>query len=316
MWVWPHSLWLQLTLVQLEEIDIELQEYTHEKPLWNESYELPLSSWAYHYKLRQMQWIVQLGFELNIYHMDEWPGMYHYLQELADYQHKHIGRIFGFLDHRLAVADPQDQQKTEAIEHSISFLAVAGEEASATASLSESLASLYKALSLLSLLPKPPPRPYGSTELRRALRLRPFMPLCLPAIESPEAPFTSVERLANSLQPPAVYNKLATEQKKALTLLDHADQLGREARKAWEKVSKASAESAACIGSEDQWRRGVKQIIRAAVVAGITGAKVRQWVLDGAREGEIKIRVDNGVLDEETRAGLAAPWVVPEAVVQ
>ena len=40
---------------------------------------MPLSSWLYCYKLRQMAWIVQLGFELDIYLPDEMAGMYWYV---------------------------------------------------------------------------------------------------------------------------------------------------------------------------------------------------------------------------------------------
>jgi len=39
-------------------------------------FSFPLSSWAYYHKLRQMEWIVQLGFELEVYQPDELAGMY------------------------------------------------------------------------------------------------------------------------------------------------------------------------------------------------------------------------------------------------
>ena len=43
--------------------------------LWS----FPLSSWAYYHKLHQMEWIVQLGFELEIYQTEELAGMYWYV---------------------------------------------------------------------------------------------------------------------------------------------------------------------------------------------------------------------------------------------
>ena len=67
-----------------ENLDEELRKYTGEKPLTEdetagtELWSFPLSSWAYYYKLRQMEWIIQLGFELEIYHTDELSGMYWY----------------------------------------------------------------------------------------------------------------------------------------------------------------------------------------------------------------------------------------------
>ena len=38
---------------------------------WN-----PLSSWARCHKVRQMEWLIQMGFELDIYQVDEMAGMY------------------------------------------------------------------------------------------------------------------------------------------------------------------------------------------------------------------------------------------------
>lgn len=63
----------------MEDSDTELRQYTHEQSIFNDAldiWELPLSSWTYYHKLRQMEWIVQIGFELKIYHPDEWSGMY------------------------------------------------------------------------------------------------------------------------------------------------------------------------------------------------------------------------------------------------
>lgn len=68
--------------MQAEELDIELQKYAMELPddgqlgEDHELWELSLSSWSYYYKLRQMEWIVQLGFELRIYQDRELAGMY------------------------------------------------------------------------------------------------------------------------------------------------------------------------------------------------------------------------------------------------
>ena len=36
----------------------------------------PLSQWACFQKLRIMQWITQMGFELDVYQVDEMAGMY------------------------------------------------------------------------------------------------------------------------------------------------------------------------------------------------------------------------------------------------
>ena len=69
---------------QAENFDTELRKYSNESPLKdaNSSEDLwafPLSSWAYYHKLQQMEWIVQMGFELDVYQIDELGGMYWYV---------------------------------------------------------------------------------------------------------------------------------------------------------------------------------------------------------------------------------------------
>jgi len=67
---------------QAENLDVELREYTEETPIIDpetsgeELWSFPLSSWTYYHKLRQMEWIVQMGFELDINRLDELAGMY------------------------------------------------------------------------------------------------------------------------------------------------------------------------------------------------------------------------------------------------
>ena len=67
---------------QAETLDIELREFTDERPIVDSKtpggdiWSFPLSSWAYYHKLRQMEWTVSLGFELDIYRVDELGGMY------------------------------------------------------------------------------------------------------------------------------------------------------------------------------------------------------------------------------------------------
>ena len=68
--------------MQAETYDTELRTYTNELPLKDsetadeEIWAYPLSSWAYYHKLHQMEWIIQMGFELDIYQTDELGGMY------------------------------------------------------------------------------------------------------------------------------------------------------------------------------------------------------------------------------------------------
>lgn len=80
-----HGDQIPLTDGQAEAYDTELRNFTMEQPLKSstntdeEIWAFPLSSWAYYHKLRQIQWIVQMGFELDIYQVDELAGTYWYV---------------------------------------------------------------------------------------------------------------------------------------------------------------------------------------------------------------------------------------------
>ncbi len=96
--------------VDAEEIDQLLQVQLEEKPIHypisgpagtEPVYSLPLSSWAYLYKLRLMEWIVQLGFELETYQPDELAGMYWYLSYLAKTRAQHAERVKAFTLHSM-----------------------------------------------------------------------------------------------------------------------------------------------------------------------------------------------------------------------
>ncbi|KAK4691464.1 N-alpha-acetyltransferase 35, NatC auxiliary subunit, partial [Lecanoromycetidae sp. Uapishka_2] len=130
---------------EAEGVDTELRDFTEEKPMQDsqasieEVWAFPLSSWAYYHKLRQMEWIVQMGFELGIYQVDELAGMYWYLQHLASTRIQHLERIRTFTLRRIKqIAEPSVKEKT-AFRRSISFLEFAMLEASATQSFADGL---------------------------------------------------------------------------------------------------------------------------------------------------------------------------------
>ncbi|KIV99940.1 hypothetical protein, variant [Verruconis gallopava] len=59
-----------LQTMETEHLDESLRKFS------TDEIEFPLSSWTYLQKLRVMEWIVQLGFELDMYLPDELAGMY------------------------------------------------------------------------------------------------------------------------------------------------------------------------------------------------------------------------------------------------
>ena len=118
-----------------------------------------------------MEWIVQMGFELDIYQVDELAGMYwyadlrplqhtcvsaeaaiyRYLQHLASTRLRHIERIRTFSMHRLKhIAKPTHKQRIS-FRRSFSFLDFATLEASAIQSFAEGLSCVSLILCPLSL---------------------------------------------------------------------------------------------------------------------------------------------------------------------
>lgn len=71
--------------IDTEKVDNEIAHFTGEEglKLGDQSiFAFPLSSWIYHYKLRIMETIVLLGFELDIYQPWEYGGMFWYVFNL------------------------------------------------------------------------------------------------------------------------------------------------------------------------------------------------------------------------------------------
>jgi len=73
----------------------------------------PLATWSYHQKLRVMEWIVQLGFELDVYLPDELAGMYWWLAEITSTRAALLEHLRPFLRRRHAALL---QRNTDAVE--------------------------------------------------------------------------------------------------------------------------------------------------------------------------------------------------------
>ncbi|KAK4167314.1 putative MAK10 subunit [Cladorrhinum sp. PSN259] len=184
-----------------EEIDALLQHQIEEKPLilfkgtsneqvvWNQ----PLASWAFYYKLRLMEWCVQLGFELEIYAPDELASMYRYLSTLVRTRVQLIERLKLFVDSRhedfragrpnsLNISTTSSESQ---FARSQACLHQAYLNAEATAEFAEALSYFYVVL-MREKLVVPPPRPYGNPELRHHVRMNGFASVSLPKFPSAE----------------------------------------------------------------------------------------------------------------------------------
>lgn len=295
--------------VDAEEIDQQLAPYAQDIPVsWPRpssppAQRLPLSSWAYLYKLRLMEWIVQLGFELDIYAPDELAGMYWYLSHLARTRAQHIERIKTFtiqivadLEQRPAPVSPEDQDKYD---RSICYLHMALLDATVTRELADALSCLYTALLRLNLV-VPPPRPYSTDALRYDIRMRPFAVIGLPELPSFET-FTQ-----------------ATQQADVPTarLLDVADEAVANAKKILEVLKKRNRAAAFTHGSHDRWVAATANGQRSAIATGLAVMVLRKALKEeemaGGGKGQgLRLKVEFKAPDKRYHEF----WNVPSLVV-
>jgi len=286
-----------------EELDQELREFTKEEPIMDLSisddpiYAFPLSSWAYYYKLRQMEWIVQMGFELETYQPSELPEMYWYLQYLAKTRSRHLERIRGFVLRNRAAAPP-DTTKEGAKKHlqfakAISFINFATLEAAATYGFADAISCLFTVLGRLSLLPMLP-RPYSNDHMRYEVRMKPFSAIGLPE-------FIPFDELIQVVTQPS---------EATMDLLNFAAESSASAKKAFEILSKLSPEEAFCQGSQESWLKNVKDCLKACIFTNITISNVKKAVQGAGENGKVNIRIEI----PPPGKGYHDWWIVPKAM--
>jgi hypothetical protein len=182
---------------EAEDIDTGVRELTHEHPILDSNisseplYMFPFSSWAYFQKLRQMEMIVQLGFELDIYEPHELTGMYVYLQIVSEARLHHLQRMKGFLTRQAQqyMSDPATEKLAsnpdfvKKIRNTLAFQEFEIQKAEATQLFGSALSALYTAMKRLQIM-QDPERPYGSDALRYELRIKPFMNIGSPELIS------------------------------------------------------------------------------------------------------------------------------------
>lgn len=249
-----------------EDIDDFLQKASQEHPpiqqnqpssgLLEPMYSLPLSSWAFLYKIRMMEEIVLLGFELEVYQPDETSGMYWYLNLLAKSRLQHTERIKSFMVQKVDEARNRPGGINTTVENqlhrSLSHIRLSLLDAAVTWELSDALASLYLVLNRLQLI-KPVNRPYSTDRLRYDLRMKPFAPIGLPVLPTFE------EFKASTLQ----------EDVSSKDLLEQASRSILGAKKGLETLAKLSDEDSFSVGSHAQWTANIKRTLKSCIATSL-----------------------------------------------
>ncbi|KAK6341037.1 hypothetical protein TWF696_009347 [Orbilia brochopaga] len=248
--------------IECEEIDGELQQLIKEEPVLhndNISYAFSLSSWVYYYKLKQMEWIIFLGFELDVYLPHEFAGMYWYLQYFLRTRLQHLERIRHFIHPGVAPDSPLAATRTPEAVASAQTIANAQAtvnftllEAAALQELCSAMIYLYTALARLDLV-KTPPQPYSTDSLRYELRMKPFLTIGCPDV----IPFNDFKDLVEN---PEI---------QTLELLDLASENTKEGRKNFDLLSKMTAASSHAVLCEEGYRLNLREYLRSCIGAGV-----------------------------------------------
>ncbi|EEY19272.1 conserved hypothetical protein [Verticillium alfalfae VaMs.102] len=293
---------------EAEDVDQILQHQTDAQPIVYraadggasvETFALSLSSWAHLYKLRQMEWIVQLGFELEVYQTDELAGMYWYLQHLARQRLQHVERIKTFTVRSLTqqrAGGPRGLTPAAEAQFatSLNFIRLALLDAAITAEMADAMSCLHTALHRLGLL-RPQPRPYSTDELRYETRMKPFAVISHPALP------TFAEFTAGTRQP-------ATS---TADLLRLAERGLAGSKKALEAVGRLSEAEAFSVGSHARWLPGVKGALKSCIATGLA-VSVLQKALDRAGEGgDLKLRAEVPTPDKAYHEWWLVPRILP-----
>jgi N-alpha-acetyltransferase 35, NatC auxiliary subunit len=257
---------------------------------------LPLSCWVYFYKLRQMEWIVQLGFELSIYQPDELAGMYSYLKRLASLRAQHVKRVQNAIslweervrhDLKLTSDAPLPPEPGQQFKRSKQHLRATMLEAACTWEFADGLCLLYLALMRLGLV-VPPPRPYGTDELRYELRMRPFA-----SVTFPELPAFEDFR-----------QQLELSDVDTTDVLRYAEAAIGAARKGFEASMRSDECEVFCANAaaHGRWIGNVKNCLRATIAAGVAVSTLKrsyERVIDESKGEEKRQSIKNG---KETNA--------------
>ena len=165
--------------------------------------------------------------------------------------------------------------------------------------------------------PAYPTMPYGSSSLRYAVRMRPFL-----SISVPEVPNFSEFKSLVSLAPSNTNGFVASEKHKtsfttqneqASSILEVAEQAFQVARKGWEGINKTPAETARCIGCEDWWKDSVKNVLKSCINANIMVATAKKGLATdrskSARE-VLSVQITDG------QEGHHPWWIIPRITVK
>lgn len=212
---------------------------------------LPLSTWVYHQKLRVMEWIILLGFELDVYLPYEMAGMYWYLTDLCKYRNDVLRRLHEQLitRHKRLKSRKSHARQAAEIQRSIDFVTCLWYELRGTAALANALFQLYEGLAYLDLIPRPAKgSKYANPHLQLEIRFKAFL-----AIKDPKLPtFEDFENAISPYGPPEKPSNALSDIVKTFSV--GVDEGVKRAKSEFTALKKMGKEKALRVGVED-WEK-------------------------------------------------------------
>ncbi|TKA77374.1 hypothetical protein B0A55_03227 [Friedmanniomyces simplex] len=258
----------------------------------------PLTSWVKYYKLQIMGWSIQLGFETGIYLPHELCMMYWYLMVFAQRKRKlleHVGRFLVARRKHLASSRSASQDVEAAA--SREWLVVLHRQADFTESLSCALWQLCELLTTLEIV-KPPKRDHAREQLLYDVRMKSYLGIAhepIPTLEEYKSAQQSIPSIDETCEG---INRAIANAKSCLVVL-----------------KKTTPQQGKYVGTEEQWRREIKQLETTCVAVAVQTSQLRR-VADkhgkqsAGREHGLKGLVEVSIPSPGSR--YHGWWVVPQ----
>jgi len=171
----------------LERVRLELTDNLDEvlKNTSPETMLKPLEKWAQQQKIRIMEWVVLLGFELDIYLPDEFATMYWYLSQLANHRLSILENLQVDTGKRYRAIRTRRMNARQAseIDDSLTFVKTLLHEAQGMAVLANGLHQTYTCLSYLGCVPQTArDSKYKDARKQWEIRFKPFLTISDPRL--------------------------------------------------------------------------------------------------------------------------------------
>lgn len=243
----------------------------------------PITFWIRSHKLQIMEWVVQLGFETDLYLPDELANMYAVLNTIADSRRELLRDIDQSVRSRVAsLRSTGNREYLVQAETSAKWLKSLVAQSSVTLAVGNAMCDLYSLLEQLRIV-KTSPKPYQDEQLRYEARMKPLLGL-----------------LFDDIADLSTLNKRKSLQAKSVAQV--CSRIGtwiKTARAHLNELKTMSATQAKYVGTEERWRLEIKSLEKVCVATSVASAQ-----LEGTckKHGKLDARVgdDLGHLIEMT----------------